>query len=201
MSNPSILVIDCEIVNMIPDKKKPKIDGLMYCEGWGDYVGMGISVIGTYSYLTNEYVAYTEKDFELFKKILRSYDVLSGDIIAGFNNVSFDYPLMAAHGLYVLDVLDYDIYREVKKAAKAGKFDPGYNLDAIAKANGLSGKTGHGEFAPKLWQEGKHQEVIDYCLQDVRITKEILDLIIAGKLRNPVRPDEILDVRKPGAEA
>lgn len=59
-----------------------------------------------------------------------------------------------------------------------------YSLDAVAKANGMA-KTGSGEKAPKLWQQGKRQEVINYCQFDVRITYELLRLGIEGNLKDP----------------
>jgi hypothetical protein len=59
-----------------------------------------------------------------------------------------------------------------------------YKLDAIAKANGMA-KTGTGELAPIMWQRGQKQEVIDYCLNDVRVTTAILELGLAGELADP----------------
>lgn len=58
------------------------------------------------------------------------------------------------------------------------------HLHAVAKANGMS-KTGTGSLAPKLWQEGKRQEVIDYCLNDVTLTYKLLNLGLDGKLKDP----------------
>jgi hypothetical protein len=48
-------------------------------------------------------------------------------------------------------------------------------LEAIAKGMGLSGKTEgmSGALAPQLWAEGRHDEVLAYCAQDVRSTLEV----------------------------
>lgn len=35
------------------------------------------------------------------------------------------------------------------------------------------GKSGNGELAPILWQDGKHQQVIDYCLNDVKLLRSL----------------------------
>ena len=40
-----VVVYDCEIICAIPDKKVPNARDLQYCGGWGDYAGMGISVL------------------------------------------------------------------------------------------------------------------------------------------------------------
>ena len=36
-----------------------------------------------------------------------------------------------------------------------------------------------------LWQQGKHQEVIDYCMNDVKITKELILLFLDLHLKDP----------------
>ena len=48
-------------------------------------------------------------------------------------------------------------------------------LDAAAKAMRLPGKPEgmSGALAPELWAEGKYQEVLDYCAQDVRTTLDL----------------------------
>ena len=56
----------------------------------------------------------------------------------------------------------------------------GYGLDALAIANGLTGKTGHGADAPVDWQLGRYGSVIDYCLEDVRITAKLIHKVIMG---------------------
>jgi hypothetical protein len=42
-----------------------------------------------------------------------------------------------------------------------------------------------------LWQIGKRQEVIDYCLNDVEITRKIWELGLEGKLIDPNTGDFI----------
>ena len=51
----------------------------------------------------------------------------------------------------------------------------GVGLDAAAKGMGLAGKPEgmSGEKAPKLWAEGKREEVLRYVGQDVRTTMEV----------------------------
>ena len=48
-------------------------------------------------------------------------------------------------------------------------------LDRSAKGMGLAGKPQgmDGALAPRLWAEGKHQQVLDYVAQDVRTTLEL----------------------------
>jgi hypothetical protein len=48
-------------------------------------------------------------------------------------------------------------------------------LDKAAQGLGIPGKPAgmSGWLAPKLWAEGRHQEVLDYVAQDVRITMQV----------------------------
>lgn len=108
--------------------------------------------------------------------------------IIGFNSKQFDDNLCRANGIDVITT--YDLLEEIRLVAFGStrwEDTPeghNYSLDAIAKANGMT-KTGHGALAPQLWQEGKHQEVIDYCVNDVKLTVELLNLGLKGKLINP----------------
>lgn len=48
------------------------------------------------------------------------------------------------------------------------------SLDNLAKALGIEGKAGvDGSMIAGMWREGRHQEIVDYCEDDVRIVREI----------------------------
>jgi hypothetical protein len=62
----------------------------------------------------------------------------------------------------------------------------GFGLDAVCAANFGTRKSGTGAFAPVLWQRGQIGEVIDYCLNDVRLTKQLFDAVLQRKaIKNP----------------
>lgn len=48
-------------------------------------------------------------------------------------------------------------------------------LDQIAEGTLGVNKSGHGVEATKWWREGKVEEVKKYCLDDVRITKDLYE--------------------------
>ena len=56
----------------------------------------------------------------------------------------------------------------------------GPGLNALAKGMGLGGKTEgvDGAMAPDMWQSGRYQEVIDYCIQDTRLTLQVAQAVI-----------------------
>lgn len=91
------------------------------------------------------------------------------DRIIGFNIISFDFPVMNSyyHGdlssFPVLDILD-----AIKRAVGHR-----VSLDAIAHETLGTGKSGSGLDALKYYAEGRLEELAKYCLDDVRITRDI----------------------------
>ena len=198
-----ILVYDCEIIKAVmPDyANQAKIEGIEYCEGWYDHSNMGISVIGTYNNWTKESIAYVNfddilpMDKESSWRPLNEFQELlnQADVLVGFNNQSFDDNLIKANGFTIPEnILNYDILVEIWKAV--GIEPPfvypthaGYSLKQTCEANGLPPKTGDGANAAVQWQRGEHKKVIDYCLNDIKITTELLRKIMSndGWLVNP----------------
>lgn len=143
--------------------------------GAAAHKGLKISVVGCYFYETNEYLCYEEHELpQLFQRLEHS-----GRII-GYNTKGFDYPVM--NNYYVGDTARFsslDILEEIQKAL-------GFRikLDDVAKATLGMGKSGHGLQAVEWWKQGEIQKIKDYCLQDVKVTKEVYEF---GKLYRLVR--------------
>lgn len=180
-----MIIYDCEIIKAIPSRT---LEGIEYCNGWRDFANMGISVICAYDYFKDRYRVFCKDNFEDFQKLVDSTDV-----IVSFNGLAFDNRLCQANGLNVPDEKSYDLLVEVWAAAGLGPeyqypSHTGFGLDACVKANFPNeAKSGHGELAPIQWQRGEIGAVIDYCLQDVRLTKMLIDKIREiGQLKNPV---------------
>lgn len=190
------MIYDCEIEKAILGKNEAPILGIEYCNGWRDFQGMGISCIGAYDYAEDRYRIFCRDNFDEFQSLVEVHD-----IIVGFNSISFDNPLCAANGIIIPEEKSYDILVEVWRAAALGpKFEypshAGFGLNAICAANfGLS-KTGHGGQAPVLWQQGKIGQVIDYCLNDILLSRRLLDWINLGcAIRDPRDSNKTLTVR------
>lgn len=198
-----ILIYDCEIIKAVPVeyKNEKPIEGIEYCAGWHDHKNMGISVIGTYNNWNKDTLAFIDtsiynstkwisdiKPLEDFQQLLNECDVL-----VGFNNQHFDDKLIQANGFTIPEkVVNYDILVEIWRAV--GIEPPfvypthaGYSLKQTCEANSLSAKTGDGANAAIQWQRGKYQEVIDYCLNDIKITTELFRKIVNndGWIINP----------------
>lgn len=194
-----MIIYDCEIIKAIQGRNEERLTGIEYCEGWRDFLGMGISVIGVYDYATGRYRVFCADNFNEFQEL-----VDTTDIVIGFNSLGFDNPLCRANGLNIPDEKSYDLLAEVWHGAGLSrtfnfKTHGGFGLDACAQANlGLS-KSGNGASAPIDWQRGKIGVVIDYCLNDIFLTKSLVDLVIKdGFLINPKNLGQQLTIYKPG---
>lgn len=194
-----ILIYDCEIIKAIRDPKKVDLAHIEYCNGWNDYENMGISVIGV-NFISEEgdgvfnHNALLTRDLGI-AAFQEGLDVT--DVLVGFNNQSFDDKLLKANGFIIHDnVVNYDLLAEIWEGAGLGRefvypTHAGFGLDAICKANGLGEKSGDGANAAVLWQKGKYQEVIDYCENDIRLTRKLFDLIQeTGEIKDP-REDNV----------
>jgi len=194
-----MIIYDLEIINCIPDHTKPALPGYRYCEGWHDHEHMGISVLCAYDYETDRYRVFCEDNFQEFRDLVKR-----PRLCVGFNNINFDNKVLRANGVEVPEEFSYDILREIWRAAGLDptRFSPkthgGYGLDAVCKTNFNMTKTGHGAKAPEQWQRGEVGAVIDYCLEDVRLTKCLLDRIIStGFLLSPKDIRRALIIRLP----
>lgn len=137
--------------------------------------GLKISVVGCYFYEQDEYVCYEEHELpKLFQRLERS-----GRII-GYNTKSFDYPVM--NNYYAGEVGNFTSLDLLEIIHKSLGFR--IKLDDVAKATLGIGKSGHGLQAVEWWKQGEIQKIKDYCLQDVKVTKEVYEF---GKLYRIVR--------------
>jgi DEAD/DEAH box helicase domain-containing protein len=48
-------------------------------------------------------------------------------------------------------------------------------LDDVAQATLGVGKSGHGLMAVEYWKKGEIEKLKEYCLQDVRVTRDVYD--------------------------
>lgn len=188
----SYLIYDCEILRCIPPKgvyisgEDPYRygNGFAYCQGWGDFAGMGISCL---AYIFGGFAKVFDWQNLADRNEFLSAAATASQII-GFNSKAFDDKLLEANGVFISTT--YDLLEEVRLAAygsSSWEDTPkgcSYSLDAIARANGAA-KNGSGSLAPQLWQQGKYEEVLDYCLNDVIITHKLLELGLQGLLIDP----------------
>lgn len=170
----SALIYDCEIEKCIPERDGSRSPKLAYCEGWHDHANMGLTVICAWDYLTQMPRVFLGDNLPAFADLVKQREH-----VLGFNSRYFDDLLCQANGIEVTTT--YDLLVEVRRATGQpsayvrGLTRAGYRLEDLCRANFGEGKSGNGELAPALWQQGRHGEVIDYCLRDVMLTKRLVE--------------------------
>jgi DEAD/DEAH box helicase domain-containing protein len=125
------------------------------------------SVVGVYSYETNRYDAYLEADIapKLAPRLQEA------ELIIGFNIRRFDMPVLQPYLPYSVTTLPVlDIMEEVVK-----NLGHRLSLDSIAQATLGKGKSGSGLDALKWFKEGRFDLITKYCLDDVKLTKEVYE--------------------------
>lgn len=170
----NIVVYDCEIVNEIKD-------GIT----WNDHDKMGLSVACLYDYLTDDYHVYLDPAAADL-----AYRLNQADLIVGFNTVGFDHKLVhAVTGRLQAELMDvkhernFDMLYWSRRSTgwnESQRFPTGMKLDNHLEATfgAQFMKTGHGEMAPKWWQQGLHSRVISYCLADVKRERMLFEHIV-----------------------
>src|SRR3990167_2899839 len=125
------------------------------------------SVVGVYSYETNRYDAYLEADIKT-KLAPRLKDA---ELVIGFNIRRFDMPVLQPYLSYPVATLPVlDIMEEVVK-----NLGHRLSLESIAQATLGKGKSGSGLDALKWFKEGRLDLITKYCLDDVKVTKEVYE--------------------------
>lgn len=168
--------------------------GYQYANGWTDFAGMGVSVIGAYDVDAICYRVFCDDNLQEWRDL-----VANAAGVVSFNGNRFDNPLLEANGCGFPAEKSIDLAAIIWRAAgiPEGEHPKGLSLDAICRANNLSGKTGNAADAPQDWQDGKIGKVIDYCLGDVRITKALyFQIKLFGEITDP-RTGKKLDVDLP----
>src|SRR5689334_11647100 len=99
----------------------------------------------------------------------------TADCIVGFNSVEFDIPCLEGASDRDITSLAYDILQDIWAAL--GEKTKGYGLGAVCQRTLSIEKNGNGERAPKLYQEGRYAELIDYNIHDVHMTRKLANFI------------------------
>ncbi len=146
---------------------------------------LGISIVGVYFYKENRFDAYTVDRLDELGERLRTCD-----LIVGFNSRRFDMPVLQPYLPYSIeDLPQLDIMEEVQKV-----LGHRVSLASCTKATLGVGKSGDGLDAVRWFREGRLDLIAKYCLDDVRITRDLYDfgreqgyIFIEGKEDQPKR--------------
>jgi len=137
--------------------------------GWGNKAGLGISS----GVVWISWQGGAGGRYRIFRgeRMAAMIDLLGqADLLIGFNSLAFDCPLLEACG-YELPPRDHcDL---IALCSEVLGFWP--SLQRLAWATLGEGKNGHGQHAPILAQEGRWDELYDYNLRDVELTRRLFE--------------------------
>ncbi len=149
--------------------------------GWGNIEQLGLAVAVTCSttpetraasategiaesIAAEEFCVFRGHETEALLQELRA-----ADCVVGFNTRGFDFRVLQPYVSFDLRSLNnLDLMVDLK--AVAG-FRPG--LDNCCAATLGESKSGGGLQSLQWWREGRHDEVIEYCKQDVALTRKL----------------------------
>lgn len=154
LKNQHYLVVDLETQNLVQD-----------VGGWGHIDKLKISVACAFDSKTGETLVFTEDE------IPKLNDLCEDRLVVGYNIRGFDLIILQAYGLnlHKLDVFDimYDLQTLTRQ-----KF---LKLESVAQGTLNAGKSADGLLAVEWWKQGKIDKIIEYCKQDVLVTKDIFE--------------------------
>lgn len=121
-------------------------------------------IVAIHDSLTDEYSSYSKEELPKLWPIIERADVL-----IGFNSDAFDIPLLNRYYPGDLShIRSLDLLSEIQKVLGRR-----IRLQSLAEATLNRGKKGDGLKAGEWWREGETEKVRKYCIEDVRLTREL----------------------------
>lgn len=150
-----VLVLDLETQNTFAD-----------VGGKQNLHRLRVSVVCVYNYDTDSYSSFTEDEMFQLEELLRS-----ASLIVGFNIRSFDFAVLQNYLFTPVEQFPIlDLLEEIERVRGHR-----VTLQSVAEATFNDRKTGSGLDAVRLYREGNMKELISYCMNDVRLTKDIYE--------------------------
>ena len=149
------LVVDIETKNSFGDVGGPMNRHLL-----------GVSLAGAYDYLKGDYLCFDETELSQFMERLKTVER-----VIGFNIKSFDWEVLQPYT--PLDLKQIETLDIMEDAVRAVRQRVSLN-NLVGATLGLR-KSGTGLEALRLFREGKLEELRRYCLDDVRLTRDLYE--------------------------
>jgi DEAD/DEAH box helicase domain-containing protein len=140
--------------------------------GRADPLLLDISLVGLYDYETDQYLSFLQEDFP---KMWPYFE--KADMLIGYNSDHFDIPLLNKY--YPGDLMkikSLDLMAEIRKSLGRR-----IGLGAVAEATLGIGKSGNGLEAVEWWKSGEIEKIRKYCLDDVKVTKDLYEYMEKNK--------------------
>lgn len=149
--------------------------------GWDATDKLGLAVACVWEYRTARMRVYGPEDVAALRDRL-----LQADRVSGYNIWKFDFPVIwglpGRERVEVMREKTDDLLRRIWKSLGLdpdtfGNSHKSWNLDNVAGSTLRVGKIGYGGDAPKWYQAGLVQKVVNYCADDVALERDLCDFI------------------------
>lgn len=134
--------------------------------GRDNVAALGVSLVGVYDSAHDSLLHFKEQELHALQTLL-----LAADRVIGFNIKYFDFPVLQPYlstelsRLPVVDIMD-DVVKGLGFRV---------SLESLARANLGEGKSGKGLEAIQWYRMGEWDKLIRYCLDDVRLTRDLYE--------------------------
>jgi len=132
--------------------------------GWGNKHLMQMAVGVIYDSLERNYFTFLEEDVDQLIERLRQ-----ADLVIGFNLINFDYPVLQPYtNLDLKKIKTFDMLQDIQN-----RLGFRLSLNHLARNTLKIEKIADGLQSLQWFKEGKIEKVIEYCIKDVEITREL----------------------------
>lgn len=169
--------------------------------GWEHTELMGVACAVVYEYQIDRFRVFGPADVEVLKERL-----LKADRVTGFNTFRFDFPVIWGlpnrQRVEELRPKSNDLLARIWRSLGLDEenfsdLHKGWGLDVVAKGTLGVGKSGYGGDAPLWFQAGNWARLVDYCLDDVRLERDLSDFIDRYGFVVNGKTGELLRMEKP----
>lgn len=154
--------------------------------GWDHIDKLGVSVACAYDSKSDQFLAFRENEL---KKLI---ELCEERLVIGYNIRGFDLPVLVPYGLVIKRLDVFDIMYDLQTLSRQQFL----KLEAVARGTLGTGKSADGLMAVEWWKKGEVQKIIDYCMQDVRVTRDVFNF---GRQNGHVKiqrsEDKVTEVR------
>lgn len=132
---------------------------------------LGVSLVGVYSYNRDQYRGFKEEEFPELLELLKNTE-----LVIGFNSKSFDFEVLQPcfKDFDLATIKHLDLLEEIVYA-----LGHRLKLESVAQSTLGYGKSGSGLDAIMYYRNNDWDNLIKYCLDDVKITKELYEYGLA----------------------
>lgn len=152
LKNRHFIVVDIETQQLVQE-----------IGGWDHIDRLKISVACAYDSKTEEFLSFTEDN------ISQLINLCEQRLVVGYNIRGFDLPVLAAYGLRIEKLDTFDIMYDLEALTRQRYL----KLEAVAMGTLNIGKSADGLQAVEWYKAGQIQKIIDYCIQDVKVTRDV----------------------------